>query len=76
MADPIIDFCRVDKDTGCVEFCYPAADWDIVGSLGNCYGEPPQEFQDRAASAGATVLAYGGDGAWFALKRRNDRPAT
>jgi hypothetical protein len=73
VADLCIDFCRVDKNTGCVEFCYPSMDWDTVDSLGNCYGAPAQDFQERAASAGATVLAYGGDGTWFALKRRNDK---
>ncbi len=74
MAELRIDFCRVGKHSGCVESRYPATAWKTVDSLGNCYGAPPQDFQERVASAGATVLAYGGDGVWFALRLRNDTP--
>jgi hypothetical protein len=63
-----IDRCVVGCFTGCIEHCYPGERWERVGeALTNCYGEPDQNFVAQSLAAGASVVAYGGDGMWFAL---------
>jgi len=65
-----VDLCIFDGVPGCIERFYPGTEWEVVDVLGSCWAaEPPRQWQDQAEARGATVVAYGGDGTWFALRK-------
>jgi len=68
-----IDWCKYDRHVGYVEYVYPASRWEIVDAISKTYTEPDQAAQDAARKKGATVLAYGGDGTWFAIRPKGDK---
>ena len=74
-----IDWCREDvsipgnpekvTQSGNIEELYPVSEWKRIGS---CYssGIPDGEWMENMEEKGASVAAYGGGNAWFALARR------
>lgn len=50
---------------------YPANGWDYLGHSGLAFGEPSQAVIDEAQRAGATVIAYDGDGMWALYQERD-----
>jgi len=59
-----VDWCR----NGLLpDQMYPAAKWQLVGST---VGEPTEAMKEEARKAGATVIAYDGEGLWLFYKPR------
>ena len=74
MATPDIhlDRCQHGMFTGAIEALYPGAVWESVASAGQAWSTPPETLLRTARLQGATVVAYGGDGTWYALRPRVD----
>jgi len=62
-----LDWCLVDGSSGCVETCYLDKGWVPIYSVYPETAEPSADERAAAAKDGASILAYGGDGYWFAM---------
>ena len=81
MADQVqVDLCRREvagiSYTGCIEACYPGKQYENLHTFTDQWMQPDDEMVRQAAEAGATILAYGGDGMWFAMRRRIEHEET
>lgn len=72
ITDIRIDRCQHGTFTGAIEVLYPGALWESVASGGPAWLTPPEDLLATARQHGATVVAYGSDGMWYALRPRGD----
>lgn len=72
MTNLLVDWCIMPGTksvVGAIDELYPFSEWKVVDSIFG-FSEPRMADLVRFTQQGAEVMAYGGDGTWYALRRK------